>query len=391
MIRHLLKLVWRRKRSTGLLMLEVAISFLVVFGVAAAGLRLWHNWRRPLGFDWRDVWVVEIDANIRGDDTWQAEQTTRMAQLEREAARLSRVEAAAGTLIVPYDLGGENTDVHYRDRRPLTSMDEVTDGFANVMRLHLVGGRWFGPADDGGTTTPVVVNRHLGRDLFGDEAPLGKIIERGSHRERIVGVVDDFRQNGELSDTDNYLFARIVPDPRVRPAQHLLLRMAPGTTADYEQTVLSRLTPVAAGWSLSIRPMSEVRHSRFRFQVAPLIVGAVVAAFLLLMVALGLLGVLWQNVTRRTRELGLRRAAGASRAAVHRQVLLELLLITTLAVLPPLVLVLQLPLLLPIAPVVLGEAILAALLVVYTLGALSGLYPSQFATRLPPAEALRWE
>jgi hypothetical protein len=34
MIRHLLKLVWHRKRSTGLLMLEIAVSFLVVFAVA---------------------------------------------------------------------------------------------------------------------------------------------------------------------------------------------------------------------------------------------------------------------------------------------------------------------------------------------------------------------
>ena len=141
MIRHLLKLVWRRKRSTGLMMLEVAVSFLVVFGVAAAALRLLDNWHRPLGFDWRDVWVVVVDTNGTGDDTWQAEQTTRMAQLVAEAGRLPRVEAASGTLIVPYNFGGENTDVHYGSRRPLTSMDEVTDGFAATMRLRLVGGR----------------------------------------------------------------------------------------------------------------------------------------------------------------------------------------------------------------------------------------------------------
>jgi putative ABC transport system permease protein len=390
-IRHLLKLVWRRKRSTGLLMLEVAISFLVVFGVAAAALRLLYNWRRPLGFDWRDVWVVVVDTNSRGDDTWLAQQTVQMAQLEREAARLPRVVAAAGTLIVPYNLGGEDTDIHYGDRGPITSMDEVTDGFAAVMGLRLVGGRWFGPADDGATVGPVVINRHLARELFGDEDPLGKIFTRGTRRHRVVGMIDDFRQDGELADTRNYMFTRIVPDPQVRPAQHLLLRMAPGTRADYEQAILSRLAPVATGWSLSIEPLSGVRHGRFRFQLAPLIVGAVVASFLLLMVALGLLGVLWQNVTRRTRELGLRRAAGASRAAVHRQVLLELLIVTTLAVLPALALVLQLPLVVPIAPAVLAEAIAVGLLVVYTLGALCGLYPSRFATRLPPAEALRWE
>ena len=43
----------------------------------------------------------------------------------------------------------------------------------------------------------------------------------------------------------------------------------------------------------------------------PLIAVGLVAGFLMLMVALGLLGVLWQNVTQRTREMGLRRAKGA--------------------------------------------------------------------------------
>ena len=42
-------------------------------------------------------------------------------------------------------------------------------------------------------------------------------------------------------------------------------------------------------------------------------VGGLVAGFLMVMVGLGLIGVLWQNVTQRTREIGLRRATGAAR------------------------------------------------------------------------------
>jgi putative ABC transport system permease protein len=60
-------------------------------------------------------------------------------------------------------------------------------------------------------------------------------------------------------------------------------------------------------------------------------VGGVVAAFLLADGGFGLVGVLWQNVVRRTRELGLRRAAGATRGDVRRQISMELLLFTTLA------------------------------------------------------------
>jgi putative ABC transport system permease protein len=63
------------------------------------------------------------------------------------------------------------------------------------------------------------------------------------------------------------------------------------------------------------------------------------------MVGLGLIGVLWQNLIQRTRELGLRRAAGASRAAVHRQVFFEQVILTSLGVLLGAVLIAQLPIL----------------------------------------------
>jgi putative ABC transport system permease protein len=391
-IRHLLKLVWRRKRSTSLLMLEIAVSFLVVFGVAVLALRLLHNWRQPLGFAWRDVWSVEVDMNVTSDDSWTLEQTQRMARLLAEARALPGVVAAAGAQVVPYEFGMSNGDVTYERRSTMTVIGEVTDGFAETMRLRLVSGRWFGHQDEGAALPPVVLNRRLARLLFDTDDAVGKVVERGRRRFRVVGIVDDFRQFGELAASDAYLFHRIPElDPEARPARRLLLRLVPGASAALEPQILDRLGRVVPGWSLTVEPLAALRQGRFRFQMAPVIAGAVVSAFLLLMVGLGLLGVLWQNVTRRTRELGLRRAAGASRAAVHRQVLLELLLITTLALVVPLVLVLQLPLLLPVEGGVVAAAVVLSLALVYALSALCGLYPSRIATRLPPAEALRWE
>ena len=69
------------------------------------------------------------------------------------------------------------------------------------------------------------------------------------------------------------------------------------------------------------------------------------AGFLLLMVALGLTGVVWQNVTQRIREIGLRRAKGARIENIHRQILGELVVMTSLALLVGVLLVAQVPLL----------------------------------------------
>ena len=75
-----------------------------------------------------------------------------------------------------------------------------------------------------------------------------------------------------------------------------------------------------------------------------MLIAAVVALFLIVMVGLGLVGVLWLSVTRRTAELGLRRAMGASGVSVRRQVVGELWALTAIAVVVGAVIFLQLPL-----------------------------------------------
>jgi putative ABC transport system permease protein len=394
MIRHLLVLVWSRKRSSALVMLEIAACFLVVFAVAAFALHSATNWRRPLGFAWDHVWVVEIDTSVTRSEELGAQDLAALRELERAAAALPRVEAAAVAHIVPYEMSSDNGDTSWNGRSVDTLVGEVGDAYAEVMGVQVVAGRWFGPEDDAATVPPLVVNRRLARDLFGDQDPLGQVVERNGER-RVVGIVDDFRQFGELSAPRPFAFERMRIAAGLRRApRQLVLRMTPGTSAAHERVVLARLGPVVPTWSLEVQPMSRMRDTRLRFAMAPLVLGAVVGGFLLLMVGLGLLGVLWQNVTRRTRELGLRRAAGASRAAVRRQVVVELLLVASLAMVVPLVLLLQLPLFELLGTLEGGTfagAIGASLLVVYGLCVLCGLYPATIATRVEPAEALRWE
>ena len=75
-----------------------------------------------------------------------------------------------------------------------------------------------------------------------------------------------------------------------------------------------------------------------------MVVGTI-AGFLLLMVGLGLTGVVWQSVTQRIREFGLRRAKGATIRSVRAQVLTEMMIMTSLALIVGVALIAQLPLL----------------------------------------------
>jgi putative ABC transport system permease protein len=140
--------------------------------------------------------------------------------------------------------------------------------------------------------------------------------------------------------------------------------------------------------------MERMRANMLRTRLAPIVVGAIIGAFLIAMVALGLTGVLWQSVTRRTREIGLRRAMGASGSGVHRQILAEVALLATIAVIGGTLVIAQLPILGAfriVTPSAYTLGFLGALATIYALTVLCGLYPSWLASRLQPADALRYE
>jgi putative ABC transport system permease protein len=112
------------------------------------------------------------------------------------------------------------------------------------------------------------------------------------------------------------------------------------------------------------------------------------------MVALGLIGVVWQSVSQRTSELGLRRALGASTARIYWQISGELLVITSLGLALGVFLVAQFPLLdvLPfVSPRVYLYGLVLSVLLVYALTIACCVYPSRLATKIMPAEALHWE
>jgi putative ABC transport system permease protein len=129
-------------------------------------------------------------------------------------------------------------------------------------------------------------------------------------------------------------------------------------------------------------------------RLLPVAIAGTIGGFLLLMVGFGLVGVLWHSVTRRTPEIGLRRALGATGDGVRKQIVGELLAVTTIAVLVGTVLFLQLPILGAFGIVgwrIYLYGLVAATAVLYCFVMVCGLYPGWMATRVHPARALQYE
>ena len=236
MTRHLLKLVWNRKRSNALMILETCVSFLVVFAVATLGLFFLDNYRQPLGFEWKDVWAVGIGRGQSTEEASKAEidaQRETFERLQQEVRSLGPVVAAAGSAVIPFDQGGMSSSYGINGKDVRMDIDIAGEGFDKVMGLRMVAGRWFEKGDGGQGWNPIVIDRDLARAAYGAADPVGKSFGKADPGEtpmRVIGVVNDFRKAGELMPNGNFMFQLQRQGDRFgRVPSHLLVRVRPGT------------------------------------------------------------------------------------------------------------------------------------------------------------------
>lgn len=415
MTRHLLRLIWNRKRQNFLLTLEIFFSFLALFGVVLLTLHFANNSRKPLGYDIDRVWSITVDRKENDEDpAVKSRHRATFRQLMLALREMPQVEVAAASFTSPYASWSWGGSMRLQGGHKVDhSVNNVTDDFPALFQMPLVKGRWFSREDDAATWKPVLLNVRLAHEIFGDDEAVGKVIheERDPNDpppdpnekpevKRVVGVFEDFRKDGELSSPENFMFQRARLDDGVPKADlpgRLLVRLAPGTPASFEETLVKRLLADAPDWSFEVQRADAMRETMLRQFMGPLLTVGIVACFLLLMVALGLTGVVWQSVTQRIREFGLRRAKGATIADIRRQVLVEMVIMTSLALIVGVVLLAQLPLLplpreLDVIPAgVFVASIVLSVATVYLVTLLCGWYPSRLATKVQPAEALHYE
>jgi putative ABC transport system permease protein len=395
--RHLLKLVWNRKRANALIVAEIFVSFLVIFAVLTGVVTFLSNWMHPLGYQWKPVWNLRADIDVMSDpdkDPRVHETTLRLLQ---EMRSLPQIEFVAGSNTPPYAFSTQEWGSDVNGRNWHFYIDDVTDDFAKVMGMKVIAGRFFTSEDDAAQYQPVVIDATAAANFFPGKSAIGQKIPMRDDKDslRVVGVVESYRKDGEVQSPKNMVFRRYMPSRKFGGTiRNYVLRVRPGTPPVFEEELMKRVQRVAPDVAFRVRHMDEMRVEALRFQLAPLVAAGIVALFLISMVALGLTGVLWQNVTKRTREIGLRRAMGASGKGVNTQILLEVMLLATMALLVGSILILQLPILGAfkiVTPAAFSTGFILALATIYGLTVLCGLYPSWLASRLQPADALRYE
>lgn len=272
----------------------------------------------------------------------------------------------------------------------------ATGDYFRVMGVPLVSGRWLSDEDGAATPKVCVVSATFARRFFPGADPIGRRLVFGFTRSvsrEIVGIVGDVRRDGLGVPPRPEMYVPFSQDPWW--ASYIAVRASgdPARLAGVLRAEIRALDP-----SLpveGVEPMTQavyesVAQPRFRTTLLGLFG---LTAFLL--AAIGISGVLSYNVARRTREMGIRIALGATRPDILRIVLSEGLALTALGLAfglaGALVLTQSLSSVLfevrPIDPAT--YLAVMALLLVSGLGA--SWIPARRATRVDPLVALRYE
>lgn len=380
-----------------LVVVQVALSLLLVTGTALLARTLWNLVNADLGVDTMHVVTVRIDPQAAGYSPAQlpalySQLTERVRALPGVRSVSLAVSSIAGGGTVS---SGINVPGYTPGPRENMQVDEnlIENGYFETVGMALVEGRSFDSRDSESGQKVAVINETMARRYFGGQSPIGRTYGYGSLQFQIVGVVRDARVRGPRAAVRPMAYRPIQQE--MDYARSLEIR----TQAD-PRAVAAELRKVAAEVAPRL-PIQEVGTiaERVHRQVAQERLIAQIAAFFgllaLLLACIGLYGLMSYGVARRRAEMGIRIALGAARTSVVWLVLREALLLAGAGLAVGILLVLAAgrvlsSLLFGVSPTD-PATVLATLLLMLMVAVVAAYVPARRAAQVDPATALRQE
>jgi predicted permease len=318
-----------RRRLWGrnaLVVAQVAMSLMLL----AASFLMYRGFQNSLaegtGFAKDHLLMVRFDPRLVQYD---AAQTRQFYKLLAERLRETPGVGSTGFTLDP-PLGLEDLDrIDFvpdgfqmpRDRESfMSTMDAVDEGFFRTMGIPILRGRGFQTSDSADSPRVAVVNEHFAKHYWPNADALGKRLRLGGATGtpvEIVGVAQTVKYRETFENSKDFVYMPLAQHPL--PRLVLLLR-----SIDDPLQMVKPVEEVVRSLDPNM-PMLETRtyEDLYRYsavegpRVAVVLVGTLGLVGLLLSIA-GLYGLVAYNVSRRTREIGIRMAIGARPADVLR-------------------------------------------------------------------------
>ncbi|HEY1731873.1 MAG TPA: ABC transporter permease [Terriglobales bacterium] len=394
-----------RLRS-GFVIAEVALSLMLLVCTGLILMQLWRMQHLDFGYTTDHLLTLEINVSS-GEYAGKDLDAALYRPLAEKVRAIPGVTGVGYNRLIPLIEWGWNTGINMVGKPPdppdherLAEVRMTSPGWYQAMGLRLLKGRLPDPAiDKPGSPEVVVVNQKFVDTFLPGEEPIGKQIKQDPANQTIIGVVSNGRQSVEenslaevdypmsevpLKDsaemlTPMALFVRttVPPDTIVAQLRQALHEVAPTVPFETPETMDDVLADALVfnrmqGWLFSI-----------------------FAVIALILALTGIYGVLSQEVSLQTRDIGLRMALGASRPDIVRLVVRRAaLLLAAGVVIGALGSIVSRRLLASVVPVQMGRDGLAIVLLASGLsvvGLIASMLPARRAASIEPMQALRNE
>jgi predicted permease len=379
---------------------QVGLSVMLLASAAVFVGYLSHLRSLDPGFRRDHLLLVTLDTDHSG---YEAPQYVRLSeQLVAKLETIPGVKSATLSDMSPMQGPGASASAFaagHPDNRHNIVINDVAPGYFETYGTLLLAGRYFS-AQDQGEPHLAIMNQAAAHDCFGNENPIGKqltlshiTLTAGEITYEIVGVVGDAKYNDIQQPAPPTIYRDSVQEGFVNPQLAIRSTIAPEAVVGVvRETVSAVLKTVPI---VRITTMNEQIDASIVPERLVATLSAWFGALGALLAAIGLYGLLAYTVTRRTHEIGVRMALGATRHDLIRNVLRDALCMVFAG------LVLGAPLafwtksvaasLIHGLPASSPVSIAFGCAVMIVLGLVAAYIPARRATRVDPMVALRYE
>lgn len=288
-------------------------------------------------------------------------------------------------------------ETSYQDSSKNPSIVGVNAAYGDITQTNLDKGNFFTEADEDGKKAVAVLGYQIAKDLFGSVDPVGKRILIKNRNYTVTGVAEEVGGGFGGPSFDNYIYIPITSWFELFDSK-LVIRII--ATAKTDAAVEPGIKAIEDYY---LKRLDKDEFSVFKqeeiLKVIDQILGALtaglggIAAISLVVGGIGIMNIMLVSVTERTREIGLRKAIGATPRLILWQFLIESVVLSVsggligvmIAELGTLAIKQFVP------AEITWEAVLLAFGVSAAVGIIFGVYPARKASQLSPIEALRYE